>query len=123
MWAESPAHPNPSTPIPFCMADLEHQPETWTGAESLDRESWSVAMVNLQARAVRHYFDDLFVWWVDPHGDGRFDRALDGFRIDHMMTTGWEGETHQPRRGFLARRCSCTFGQSIRDSIIAEQAD
>jgi len=84
-WAESAGHPE-SKYSDYILYGGPGNTSRRLGREQRPyRKSWSVAMVNLQAPAVRHYFDDLFVWWVDPHGDGRFDRGVDGFRIDHMM--------------------------------------
>lgn len=48
-------------------------------------ESYGIAMVNLENPAVRSYFEDLLLFWADPHGDGSGRDGVDGFRIDHMM--------------------------------------
>ncbi|HEY6083600.1 MAG TPA: alpha-amylase family glycosyl hydrolase [Chitinophagaceae bacterium] len=44
-----------------------------------------VATVNLYDKDVQEYFYNLFKYWMDPNGDGKFDDGVDGFRIDHMM--------------------------------------
>jgi len=99
-------------------------PETWTGAETYTGKSGSVAMVNLQAPALRHYFEDLFVWWVDPHGDGRFDEGVDGFRIDHMMDDlDGKGKLTNLVAGFWAPLLLHVRTVNPKISIIAEQAD
>jgi alpha-amylase len=59
----------------------------------LDRATWEVydgrrhgiAMLNLDAPAVRRYFERVLLSWADPHGDGSGRDGADGFRIDHMM--------------------------------------
>ena len=48
-------------------------------------KSYGIAMVNLENPAVRDYFENLLLFWADPHGDGSGRDGVDGFRIDHMM--------------------------------------
>lgn len=59
----------------------------------LDRARWegydgrhiAIAMVDMNQPAVKRYFEDLLLFWADPHGDGSGRDGVDGFRIDHMM--------------------------------------
>ena len=51
----------------------------WSGARA------RLASVNMLDPGVVAYFENLFVSWIDPNGDGRFDDGVDGFRLDHMM--------------------------------------
>jgi glycosidase len=59
----------------------------------LDRATWDgydgrhigIAMVDLNQPVVKHYFQNLLLFWADPHGDGSGRDGVDGFRIDHMM--------------------------------------
>jgi len=44
-----------------------------------------ITTVNLYSPGVQEYNLQLFKFWVDPNGDGRFDDGVDGFRLDHMM--------------------------------------
>ncbi len=44
-----------------------------------------VATVNLRDPEVLAYFEKLFAFWIDPHGDRSLRDGVDGFRIDHMM--------------------------------------
>lgn len=48
-------------------------------------KAYGIAMVNLENPAVRGYFENLLLFWADPHGDGSGRDGVDGFRIDHMM--------------------------------------
>ncbi len=41
--------------------------------------------VNMRDDAVRDYFADYLLFWMDPNGDGDFSDGVDGYRIDHMM--------------------------------------
>lgn len=51
----------------------------WSGARA------RLASVNMLDPGVVAYFENLFVSWIDPNGDGRFNDGVDGFRLDHMM--------------------------------------
>ena len=44
-----------------------------------------ITTVNMKSPAVKAYFQDYFLRWVDPDGDGDFSDGVDGFRLDHMM--------------------------------------
>jgi len=53
-----------------------------TGYDSVYRK---ITTVNLNSPRVLDYNYQLFKYWMDPNGDGRFDDGVDGFRLDHMM--------------------------------------
>lgn len=65
-----------------CVAEPFLGRAKWAG---YDGKSYGIAMVNLGNLAVRRYFEDLLLFWADPHGDGSGRDGVDGFRIDHMM--------------------------------------
>jgi alpha-amylase len=44
-----------------------------------------ITTVNLSSPKVLEYNYDLFKYFMDPNGDGKFDDGVDGFRLDHMM--------------------------------------
>ncbi|WP_295675059.1 alpha-amylase family glycosyl hydrolase [uncultured Mucilaginibacter sp.] len=44
-----------------------------------------ITTVNLYSPKVFEYNYQLFKFWEDPNGDGKFDDGVDGFRLDHMM--------------------------------------
>lgn len=44
-----------------------------------------VATVKLLSPKVQEYNYNLFKYWMDPDGDGKFDDGVDGFRLDHCM--------------------------------------
>jgi alpha-amylase len=49
--------------------------------------------VNLLNKDVLAYNIDLFKFWIDPNGDGKFDDGADGFRLDHAMDDlDWKGK-------------------------------
>ncbi|MEO1032810.1 MAG: alpha-amylase family glycosyl hydrolase [Bacteroidota bacterium] len=63
-----------------------------TKLESYDGNSVNITTVDMYNEAVKTYFTELFSYWVDPNGDGKFDDGVDGFRIDHMMDDlDWKG--------------------------------
>jgi alpha-amylase len=68
------AHTTPST-IVFDLKGL-------LGYDSVYRK---ITTVNLNSPKVLEYNYQLFKFWVDPNGDGKFDDGVDGFRLDHMM--------------------------------------
>lgn len=53
--------------------------------EGYDGRHIAIAMVDMNQPAVKQYFEDLLLFWADPHGDGSGRDGVDGFRIDHMM--------------------------------------
>ncbi len=65
-----------------CVAEPFLGRPKWMG---YDGKSYGIAMVNLENPAVRDYFENLLLFWADPHGDGSGRDGVDGFRIDHMM--------------------------------------
>lgn len=65
-----------------CVAEPFLGRAKWAG---YDGKSYGIAMVNLENPAVREYFENLLLFWADPHGDGSGRDGVDGFRIDHMM--------------------------------------
>ena len=123
-WAESAGHPESKYSDYILYGGAGNtSPEGWAG-ETYTGKSERVAMVNLQAPAVRHYFDNLFVWWVDLHGNGRFDEGVDGYRIDHMMDDlDGKGKLTNLVAGFWAPLLSHVRTVNPRISVIAEQAD
>ncbi|MET6996295.1 alpha-amylase family glycosyl hydrolase [Chitinophaga defluvii] len=56
-----------------------------TGLKGYDGVTRRITTVNLRNKEVLEYNYDLFKYWVDPNGDGKFDDGVDGFRSDHMM--------------------------------------
>jgi alpha-amylase len=68
------AHTSPSTII-FNLKGL-------LGYDSVYRK---ITTVNLYSPKVLEYNYQLFKFWMDPNGDGKFDDGVDGFRLDHMM--------------------------------------
>lgn len=69
--------------------DAEHtEPEPFLDQarwEGYDGRHIAIAMVDMNRPAVKRYFEDLLLFWADPHGDGSGRDGVDGFRIDHMM--------------------------------------
>ncbi|MEW9572725.1 alpha-amylase family glycosyl hydrolase [Rhodanobacter sp. Si-c] len=65
-----------------CVAEPFLGKAKWLG---YDGKSYGIAMVNLENPAVKAYFQNLLLYWADPHGDGSGRDGVDGFRIDHMM--------------------------------------
>ena len=65
-----------------CVAEPFLDKAKWLGYDGRDV---GIAMVNLENPAVRAYFQNLLLYWADPHGDGSGRDGVDGFRIDHMM--------------------------------------
>jgi alpha-amylase len=123
-WAESAGHPE-SRYSDYILygGPGNSSPESET-LEGYTGMSWDIAMVNLLAPVVRDYFGDLFVWWVDPHRDGRLDEGVDGFRIDHMMDDlDGKGNLTNLVADFWAPLFTHVRTVNPRISIIAEQAD
>jgi alpha-amylase len=56
-----------------------------TGLKGYDGVTRKITTVNLRSKEVLEYNYELFKYWVDPNGDGKFDDGVDGFRSDHMM--------------------------------------
>ena len=55
------------------------------GLKGYDGVYKRIATVNLEDPNVLAYNIQLFKYFMDPNGDGRFDDGVDGFRLDHMM--------------------------------------
>ena len=55
------------------------------GLKGYDGTYRKITTVNLNSPAVLEYNYQLFKYWIDPNGDGKFDDGVDGFRLDHMM--------------------------------------
>jgi len=89
-----------------------------------DGRTIQVTTVNLPEPAVIASFQKLFVFWIDPHGDGSLRDGVDGFRIDHMMDD-LDGKAQL--KGLFARFWQPVFSavraRNPRAKIIAEQAD
>jgi glycosidase len=64
-----------------------------THLEGYDGKKQRLATIDLHNPKVQAYMRDLFLYWVDPNGDGKFNDGIDGFRIDHMMDDlDWKGK-------------------------------
>lgn len=104
-----------------CVAEPFLGKAKWLGYDGRDV---GIAMVNLENPAVRAYFQDLLLYWADPHGDGSGHDGVDGFRIDHMMDDlDHKGLDKNLFAGFWAPifRALKTRRPELR--ILAEQAD
>ncbi|HEX3383882.1 MAG TPA: alpha-amylase family glycosyl hydrolase [Mucilaginibacter sp.] len=55
------------------------------GLKGYDGVYKRIATVNLENPNVLAYNIQLFKYWEDPNGNGKFDDGVDGFRLDHMM--------------------------------------
>jgi alpha-amylase len=55
------------------------------GLKGYDGVYKRITTVNLESPKVLAYNYQLFKYWMDPNGDGKFDDGVDGFRLDHMM--------------------------------------
>jgi glycosidase len=55
------------------------------GLKGYDNVYRKITTVNLNSPKVLEYNYQLFKYWMDPNGDGKFDDGVDGFRLDHMM--------------------------------------
>lgn len=65
-----------------CVAEPFLDRPKWKGYDGRD---YGIAMVDLHRPKVQHYFQELLLFWIDPHGDGSGRDGVDGLRIDHMM--------------------------------------
>ena len=65
-----------------CIAEPFLNQAKWAG---YDGRMIGIAMVDLNQPAVKKYFQQLLLFWADPHGNGSGRDGVDGFRIDHMM--------------------------------------
>jgi glycosidase len=55
------------------------------GLKGYDGVYKRITTVNLESPKVLAYNYQLFKYFMDPNGDGKFDDGVDGFRLDHMM--------------------------------------
>ena len=107
------AHKQPAT-IVFNLKGL-------LGYDSVYRK---ITTVNLNSPKVLAYNYQLFKFWVDPNGDGKFDDGVDGFRLDHMM----DNLDNKPRLQHLFANFWVPLLNKLRQinpklKIVAEQAN
>jgi len=104
-----------------CVAEPFLDKAKWLGYDGRDV---GIAMVNLENPAVRAYFQDLLLYWADPHGDGSGRDGVDGFRIDHMMDDlDHKGLDAHLFAGFWAPIFQVLKARRPALRILAEQAD
>ena len=65
--------------------DLQIKGTLWGRMLSYDGTSRDASMANLYNPTVWNYFHQLYLYFLDPNKDGRFDDGVDGYRIDHIM--------------------------------------
>ncbi len=95
-----------------------------TGAPAYDGRPIGLTTVNLNEPVVREYFQRLFVRFVDPNGDGRFEDGVDGFRLDHMMDDlDGKPELKGLFTSFWAPVMAAVRATNPRVRFLAEQAD
>ncbi|HEX9105599.1 MAG TPA: alpha-amylase family glycosyl hydrolase, partial [Longimicrobiales bacterium] len=95
-----------------------------TGAPAYDGRNVGLTTVNLREPAVRAYFRRVFLSYIDPNGDGRFDDGVDGFRLDHMMDElDGKPELRNLFADFWAPIFSASRALNPRIRFVAEQAD
>lgn len=83
-----------------------------------------IAMIDMRQPAVKQYFRDLLLFWLDPHGDGSLHDGVDGFRIDHMMDDlDHKGRLTNLFADFWAPIFAAIRERNPRARILAEQAD
>jgi len=104
-----------------------HKPVGIFGLSSVpvyDGKQYRVVMANLNDPATRAYHLDLFKYWEDPNGDGRFDDGIDALRIDHMMDDlDNQGRLTNLMGGFWAPMFDQLKAINPNFRVIAEQAD
>jgi alpha-amylase len=104
-----------------CVAEPFLGKAKWMG---YDGKSYGIAMVNLENPAVRAYFQNLLLYWADPHGDGSGRDGVDGFRIDHMMDDlDHKGLDKNLFAGFWTPIFDALKARRPALRILAEQAD
>lgn len=87
-------------------------------------QQYRVVMSNLNDPATRAYHLNLFKYWEDPNGDGRFDDGIDALRIDHMMDDlDNQGRLTNLMGGFWAPMFDQLKAINPNFRVIAEQAD
>jgi glycosidase len=83
-----------------------------------------IVSVNLLDSLTQRYFQNLFVSFIDPNRDGRFEDGVDGFRIDHMMDDlDMKGKLTNLFARFWAPVFAKARAVNPRIKIIAEQYD
>ncbi|MBE1160785.1 alpha-amylase family glycosyl hydrolase [Dyella acidiphila] len=103
-----------------------------TAEPFLDHAQWAgydgrmigIAMVDLNQPAVKKYFQQLLLFWIDPHDDGSGRDGADGLRIDHMM----DDLDHKGLDKDLFAQFWTPMFQALKDRrpglrVLAEQAD
>lgn len=83
-----------------------------------------IAMVDMRQPAVKRYFRDFMLYWIDPHGDGSLRDGVDGYRIDHMMDDlDHKGRLTNLFADFWAPIFRAVRQRNPKVRIVAEQAD
>ena len=83
-----------------------------------------VTTVNLLDADVLKYNVDLFHYFMDPNGDGKFEDGVDGFRLDHMMDDlDWKGKFKDLFKKFWTPLLSQLKAINPKIKIVAEQAN
>ncbi|HEV3412066.1 MAG TPA: alpha-amylase family glycosyl hydrolase [Puia sp.] len=107
-------------------AHLKPSPIIWgiTELKGYNGKSRKVTTVNLLDPGVLTYNENLFAYFADPNGDGKFDDGVDGFRLDHTM----DNLDGNPRlTGLFARFWAPLIAKlksiNPRLTFVAEQAD
>ncbi|MDQ8756795.1 alpha-amylase family glycosyl hydrolase [Sphingosinicella sp. LHD-64] len=124
------ARGNPSSPYSRNIlwnrpGNLEPEPFlSYPAWEGYDGRYIGIAMVDMRRPEVRRYFERLFLFWLDPHGDGSLRDGVDGFRIDHMMDDlDNKGRLTNLFADFWQPIFRAVRARNPRARIIAEQAD
>ncbi|RHW19293.1 DUF3459 domain-containing protein [Sphingomonas gilva] len=91
---------------------------------SYDGSYIGIAMIDMRKPAVKRYFRDLLLFWLDPHGDGSLRDGVDGFRIDHMMDDlDHKGRLTNLFADFWAPIFAAVRARNPKVRLLAEQAD
>ncbi len=92
--------------------------------KSHDGKLRGLNMANLYEAAVWTYFHKLYLYFLDPNKDGRFDDGADGFRIDHIMDNlDNTGKLTNLYAGFWKPLFDELRSVNPRIRILGEQAD
>lgn len=93
----------------------------WAGYDGRD---YGIAMVDLNQPEVQKYFQQLMLFWIDPHGDGSGRDGADGLRIDHMMDDlDHKGQDRNLFAAFWSPMFEALKQRRPDLRILAEQAD
>lgn len=124
------ARGNPASPYSHNIlwnrpGNLEPEPFlNYPAWEGYDGRYIGIAMVDMRRPEIRRYFERLFLFWLDPHGDGSLRDGIDGFRIDHMMDDlDNKGRLTNLFADFWQPIFRAVRARNPRARIIAEQAD